>query len=81
MLKSVVAVLALLLGGCTTSQGNKIEATIRNDTPMPFVVKVYTPLGTETVTIPPGATWSGSVDKRLILSPVKLVVELPTAPR
>ena len=73
-----LALLLLLLAGCAASSENKIDATIRNDTPIPFVVKVATPLGTTTVVIPPGSTWSGSIDRRLIISPVKLVVELPT---
>lgn len=77
----LIVTLLLLLAGCSTSQGNKIEATIKNDTPTPFVVKVFTPLGNETVLILPGAVWRGSVDRRMILSPVKLVVELPAAPK
>lgn len=79
MLKSIAVVLAAALAGCAVSPENKIDATIRNDTPVPFVVKVFTPLGSTTVVIPPGATWSGSLDRRLIISPVRLVVELPTA--
>lgn len=80
MRKSLVLLL-LLLVGCAASGENKIDATIRNDTPIPFVVKVFTPLGSTTVVIPPGATWSGSLDRRLIISPVKLVVELPAQPK
>lgn len=75
----LVAAMVAVLAGCATSPENRIDATIKNDTPMPLVIKVSTPLGSTTVVIPPGATWSGSVDRRLIFSPVKLVVELPTA--
>jgi len=77
MSKSLVAVLLAFLTGCAVSPENRIDATIRNDTTIPFVVKVFTPLGSTTVVIPPGATWSGSLDRRLIISPVKLVVEIP----
>lgn len=80
-MSKALVLLLLFLAGCTISRENKIDATIRNDMPVPLVVKVFTPLGSTTVVIPPGETWSGSLDRRLIISPVKLVVELPAASR
>jgi len=69
----------LALSGCAAPAGNAIDATIRNDTPIPFVVKVSTPWGQTSVVIAPGTTWSGQVDRRMIPSRVSLVVELPSA--
>jgi len=77
-MKTFLLALALL-SGCMVPAENVIDATIRNDTPIPFVVKVSTPLGPTSVVIPPGTTWSGRVDRRLIPSRISLVVELPSA--
>ena len=76
-----LAAVAALLVGCSSAPENRIEATIRNDTPVPLVIRISTPYGPLVVTIPPKTTWSGGLDRRLIPARVEAVVEIPGAPK
>jgi hypothetical protein len=81
MSKFLVLAAAVLLAGCSSAPENRIEATIRNDTPVPLVVKISTPYGPLVVTIPPKTTWSGGLDRRFIPAHVDATVEVLGAPK
>lgn len=75
MLKLAAVLLAAFITGCATAPENRINITIKNDTPMPIVIKGGNYLGSTSITIPPGVTWSGWIDRRIIFSPTWVVIE------
>jgi hypothetical protein len=81
MSKFLALAAAALMASCSSAPENRIEATIRNDTLVPLVVRISTPFGPLVVTIPPKTTWSGGLDRRLIPSRVEAIVEIPGAPK
>ena len=81
MLKLLALVAAVAMTGCYSSPEYRVEATIRNDTLVPLVVRISTPFGPLVITIPPKTTWSGGLDRRLIPSHVDATVEVLGAPK
>ena len=81
MKRLVALAAAAVLAGCSSSPENRIDATIRNDTPVPLVIRISTPFGPLVVTVPPKTTWSGGLDRSLIPTHVDAVVEVLGAPK
>jgi len=75
MFRIAALLCALLVTGCATSPENKVRVSITNTTDQILVVRVGSSLLGTSVTIPPGITWSGDVDRRWLSSSAWMKIE------
>lgn len=75
MMRIAFLLAVLALAGCATSPENKVRVSITNTTDQILVVRVGSSILATSVTIPPGITWSGDVDRRWLSSSAWMKIE------
>lgn len=75
MMRLAFLLAALALGGCATSPENKVRISITNTTEQVLVVRVGSGILGTSITIPPGITWTGDVDRRWLSSSAWMKLE------
>lgn len=64
--------LLLLMAACSTQ--NRVEVRIVNTTPAPLVIRSKTAIFSHTMILPPGGSWTGWVDRRIVGRTAEIVV-------
>jgi hypothetical protein len=74
---AILALLALLtiLAGCTASPENRVQIKVTNTTPMPLTFRAGSSIFATSVTVLPGGSWSGWIDRRFVGSAGWVTVE------
>lgn len=75
MLKCLVVLMILALGGCATAPENKVQVKITNTSPYPLVIRAGTSIFGVSLILMPGQSWSGVLDRRWVGSTATISVE------
>jgi len=68
----VASSLLCLLAACSST--NRVEVRIVNTTPVPLVIRSKTAIFSHTMILPPGGSWTGWVDRRIVGKTAEVVI-------
>ena len=66
---------ALLLAICSCSSTERVTVTITNRSTQPIVIRARTWIFSRTLVLPPGGSWNGVVDRRVIGKTAEIFVD------